>query len=106
MSTETTTTAARAANKAGQKIIDTVSEASDHVLPSVVETAEVAMAFDVPTKVVLNQKLIVTAAFVGGGLATAGVLFGVKKFQAIKAKKRADKIVEAIDSELVPDAAK
>lgn len=79
--TTTTTSAARAANKAGKTIIDTVASAGEHTLPTVVETAEVALALDVPTKVVLNQRLIVIASVLGGAVLGAGVLYGVNRFR-------------------------
>jgi hypothetical protein len=94
MSTETSTSAARAANKAGQHIIDTVASAGDHTLPSVIETAEVALAFDVPTKVVLNQRGIVIVSVAGGIAVGAGVLYGFTKIRAKMAAKHHAKLVE------------
>ncbi len=79
--TTTTTTAARAANKAGQKIIDTVAAAGENTLPTVVETAEVGMALELPTKVILNQRLVVAVSIVGGAALGAGVLFGINKWR-------------------------
>lgn len=94
--TTTTTSAAKAANKAGRAIIDTVAAAGDHTLPTVVETAEVAVALDVPTKLVVNQSAVVIAAFVGGAAVTAGGFFGYKKYQEYKAKKAAEKLVAEV----------
>lgn len=92
--TATTTTAARAANKAGKAIIDTVTAAGEHTLPTVVETAEVALALDVPTKVVLNQRLIVIATAVASASAGAGIYWGVNKFRAVRAQRKMEQAVE------------
>lgn len=94
MTTENTTTAARAANKAGQKIIDTVADAANHVGPTVVETAEVALALDVPTKVVLNQKLIVVTTAFASAAAGAGILWGVNKLRDRKALRDLEKAAD------------
>jgi hypothetical protein len=76
--TTTETTTASATSKAADKAIKAVAAASE-TLPTVVETAEVAMT--VPSKVVLNQKLIVIVTAVTAAAAGAGVLWGVTKFR-------------------------
>ena len=91
--TTTSTAAARGANKAAKTIIETVQNAGEHTLPQVIETAEVAVALDVPTKVVLNQKLIVgVTAVVAAGIG-AGALWGITKY-----RNRGKVLVEAPDS--------
>jgi hypothetical protein len=98
---ETTTTTARAANKAGQKVLDAVASAGETALPTAVEVAEVTMSLDVPTKVVLNQKLIVVVSVAGGAALGAVGLWGAKKLRAVKARRDLEK---ALESEIVPNA--
>lgn len=94
MTTENTTATARAANKAGRAIIDTVAEAGNHITPAVVETAEVALALDLPTKVVVNQRLIVVGTAVASAAAGAGILWSVNKFRERRAKAKLEKAVD------------
>jgi len=49
------------------------------VLPKVIETAELAV--EVPSKLILNQKLVVVLSVVAGGALGAGVLYGVNKIR-------------------------
>jgi hypothetical protein len=63
-------------------------------LPTVVETAEVAM--EIPTKVVLNQKLIVTAGVVVGVALGVGATIGWNKFRAHQQTKKLNKAVETL----------
>jgi hypothetical protein len=95
--TTTTTEAAKAANKAGRAIIDSVASAGDSLTPTVVETAEVALSVDVPTKLVVNQGVVVAAAFVGGVAVTAGAFFGWKKYQEYKNNKAIEKAAEELN---------
>lgn len=82
---DTTTTVAQAASKAGEKAIKAVAAATE-TLPTVVETTEIAL--EVPAKVVLNQKLVVlVAGAVGAGLAVGG-LFGYRKLQEYRTSKK------------------
>ena len=106
MTTENTTAAARAANKAGKAILDTVAEAGEKVLPAVVETAEVAMALDVPTKVVLNQRLIVVTTAVASAGAGAAILWGVNKFRAARLTRKLEADIASVakDDTLTPNA--
>lgn len=97
---ETTTKSARAANQAGRAIIDAVQTAGDHTLPTVVETTEHAMSLDLPTKVVLNQRLIVGASIVGGAVLGVGILAGVNKFRAVRRER---KFAEVVNEEIVPN---
>ncbi len=98
MSTETATTAAgkttdAAVNKAAKAAAVTAAAVSE-TLPTVVETAEIAM--EVPAKVVLNQKLVVTAAVVSGIAIGAVGLWGANKLRArLAAKKLEAEIAEA-----------
>lgn len=59
-------------------------------LPAVVETAELAV--EVPSKVVVNNKLLIAAGVaVGTGLGVAGVI-AWQKIQAKRAAKKANEI--------------
>lgn len=100
--TTTTTKSARAANLAGRAIIDAVQTAGDHTLPQVVETAEVAMAFDVPTKVVLNQRLVVAATAVSAAAVGAGLLWGAQK---LRTRLHERKIAKQLDEGVVLETA-
>lgn len=75
---ETTTVATSASKKATEKAIAAVAAASD-TLPTVVETAEVAL--EIPSKIVLNQKLVVVASVAIGTALGAGALYGVNKWR-------------------------
>lgn len=67
--------AARVATKAAKDATD----AAHGALPMVVETAELAM--EIPSKVILNQKLIVAVSILAGAALGAGLLYGVNKFR-------------------------
>lgn len=75
---ETTTAVTSASKKASDKAIAAVAAASE-TLPTVVETAEVAL--EIPSKVVLNQKLVVTVSLLAGVGVGAGALWGINKFR-------------------------
>lgn len=87
---ESTTTNA-AVNKAA-KAAGVSAAAVSEALPTVVETVEVAM--QVPAKVVLNQRLVVATAIVGGTALGAGLLYGYQKLKARKAAKEIEKAVD------------
>ncbi len=72
---ETTTAAVNTAAKKAGVAASAVSDA----LPTVIETAELAL--EVPVKVVLNQKLVVAVSMVGGAALGAGILFGINKWR-------------------------
>lgn len=91
--TTTTTHVAKGSSRAAEKAIAAVAAASE-TLPTVVETAEVAM--EIPAKVVLNQKLIVTVSIFGGAAAGAGILWGVQKLRARLQAKKIEKQVEEV----------
>lgn len=74
------TATARAANKAGQKVLDAV-EAVSTAAPQVVETSEVAASIVVPSKVILKQPLIVGVSVLAGAGLGAGILWGVQKIR-------------------------
>lgn len=95
MTTETTT----ASSKAAEKAVKAVAAASE-TLPTVVETVEIAM--DVPSKVVLNQRLIVIASVAGGAAAGAVGLWGVHK---VRQRLAVRKLNRQIDEDLVEDNA-
>lgn len=80
-----TTAAVNRAAKAAGVTAAAVSEA----LPTVVETVDVVAT--VPAKVVLNQKLVVVTAVVGGAALGAGILFGIQKLKARKETKELEK---------------
>lgn len=75
---ETTTSVTTASTKAADKAIKTAAAVSD-TLPAVVETAEVAL--EIPSKVVLNQKLVVIASIAGGAALGAVGLWGANKLR-------------------------
>ena len=106
MTTENTTAAGRAANKAGDANLDPAAEAGEKVLPAVVETAEVAVALDVPTKVVLNQRLIVVTTAVASAGAGAAILWGVNKFRAARLTRKLEADIASVakDDTLTPNA--
>lgn len=80
--------AVTAANKAGKAAGATASAVSE-TLPTVVETIEVVTT--VPSKVVLNQRLVVVASVVGGAALGAGAFWGVNKW------RNRNKVVVAVD---------
>ena len=86
-------TASPAVNTAAKKAGVAAAKVSE-VLPTVVETTEFAL--DVPTKVVLNQRLVVVAAFLGGSAVTAGAYWTVKKVQAVRAAKKLESDLDAV----------
>jgi membrane protein YqaA with SNARE-associated domain len=100
---DTATTVAAASNKASQKAINAVAAASE-TLPTVVEVAEHAIAL--PTKVVLNQRLIVVVTAVGSAAVGAGVLWGVNRLRAVRAQKRAERQAEEILENVTGTSAK
>lgn len=61
------------------KAAKTTADSAHKVLPTVIETAELAM--EVPSRIVLNQKLVVVASILAGGALGAGVLYGVNKIR-------------------------
>jgi hypothetical protein len=65
-------------NKAA-KAAGAAAAAVSEVLPTVVETTQIAA--EVPTKIVLKQPLIVTAAVLAGVAAGAGALYGWNWFR-------------------------
>lgn len=81
----TTAPTAAAVNKATSKAGQTAAAVSE-TLPAVVETVELAM--EVPVKVALNQKLVITISILGGAALGAGILFGVQKFTTHRAEKK------------------
>lgn len=86
---DTTSPAVNAAAKKAGVAAAKVSE----TLPTVVETVELAM--DVPSKVVLNQRLVVITSVVGGATLGAGLLWGVNKLRAVRAQKKLQSEIEA-----------
>lgn len=65
-------------------------------LGTVAETVEVAL--EVPSKVVMNQKLVVAASVVvGTGLGVAGV-FGYRKFQEFRRDRKIKKAADEMTS--------
>lgn len=93
--TTNTTTAAKGANRAAKNIIDAVAAASDSVSPTVVETTETVLALDVPSKVIVNQRLIVAVtAVAAAGIGVAGVL-GFQKIREVRARKAVEKKMHA-----------
>lgn len=91
-STETTTAAVNTASKKAAQAAAAVAE----TLPTVVETEALTATLEVPTKVVLNNNLIVLASAVGGSALTVAGFYGWKKFQEFRAKKAAEKTVVEI----------
>lgn len=103
--TTTAATAAKVGAKAASKPVVEIVEvvATDHlnkVLPTVVETSETIL--ELPSKVVVNQKLIFIVGIVGGAAVGAGIVFAVNKLRERKlkenVKKMADDTVEAIQN--------
>lgn len=89
---ETTTAVANTASKKASQAAAAVSEA----LPTVVETVE--MAVEVPAKVIVNQRLVVAAAVVGGAAVGAGILFGTQKFIQRRRVTKLHKLVEDVQT--------
>lgn len=97
--TEPTTATKTATSVAERAAVGRSAKAAadaSNVLPTVVETAELAM--EVPSKVVLNQKLVVIVSVVGGAALGAGILFGVNKLRERMANKKAEKENEIIEA--------
>lgn len=78
MTEPTTTAAAKTAIKASKDV-------AEKVLPSVVDTTEIAL--DIPSKVVLKQPVIVIVSVLAGAALTAGGLFAYNKFRNRNAEK-------------------
>lgn len=89
MADSPTTAAANKATKVADPIVKSAVDGLNKTLPTVVETAEVAM--QVPSKVVLNQKLIVTVSILGGAVLGAGALAA---FSIWKQKRHIKKVAE------------
>lgn len=77
-----TAVAKAAARQAAESAVDHVNA----VLPTVVETAEVAL--QVPSKVVVNNKLVFTVGVVGGAAVGAGLLYGINKLRERRLAKK------------------
>lgn len=75
----------RTANEAVAKAV------ADQALPLVTETAELAM--EIPSKVVLNQKLVVVASVLAGAALGAGALYGAYKLRERKLKAKVENAV-------------
>lgn len=88
---ETTNTATKTAAKAAAAVSET--------LPTVVQTSEFAL--EVPTKVVLNQRMVVIAGVTAGIALGAGAVIGWNKFKAYKAKKDFQADVETVEDPIV-----
>jgi hypothetical protein len=98
---ETTTAAANTATKAAKKASEGLTDlVTDNSIPLVVEATELAL--EVPVRVVLNQKLVVSLSVLGGTALGAGILFGVQKLQARRlAKKHEAELEELTETEKV-----
>lgn len=95
MSETSVSVPAKAVVKAATK--STVDSAAQHlnaVLPTVVETTDIAL--ELPSKVVVNQRLVVIVGVVGGAVLGAGVLYAVNKWRDRSAKKKAEKDLDDI----------
>lgn len=78
-----------AVNRAAKEAVS--AAVAEQALPLVAETTELAL--EVPSKVVLNQKVVFTVGVLGGVALGAGLLYGVSKFvEARKIKKAVAKI--------------
>lgn len=87
---ETTTAVKTATEKAATKTASTVAAAA----PTIIETAEVAL--EIPSKVVVNNRLIVTVGVLVGTAAGVG---GTLLFNKWNNKRKVDKLVaEAHDT--------
>lgn len=84
----TDTVAVETTKKTAARVAEKVAET--HILPSVVETAEVAVSL--PSKFVVNGK--VAAVLVVGSIALgAGGLYGIQKLREMRDRKKAEKVV-------------
>lgn len=96
MTTAETTTAAGKATDAvvnkTAKAASVTAAAVSEALPTVVETVDVVATM--PAKVVLNQKLVVTASILGGAVLGAGILFGIQKMKQRRFVKNLNKAVD------------
>lgn len=93
-----TAVATKATVKAAAKPVVEVVEvvATDHlnkVLPTVVETSEVAL--ELPSRVVVNQKLIFIVGVVSGVAVGVGVVFAVNKLRERSLRQKIKKAAEA-----------
>lgn len=89
---KTTDAAVNRAAKAAGVTAAAVSEA----LPTVVETVDVVTTM--PAKIVLNQKLVVTASIIGGVAIGAGALWGIQKFRTRRLVSKMQKAVDETTS--------
>jgi hypothetical protein len=81
---------------ATKKATSTAANVVASTVPAVIETAELAV--EVPSKVALSNKLVVTAGVVfGTALGVAGVI-GYQKFQAKRAAKKANRVPDDASS--------
>lgn len=89
---ETTTSVTSASTKAADKAIKAAVAVSE-TLPTVVETAEVAL--EIPSKVVLNQRLVVVASVAAGAALGAAGLWGANKLRQHLAVRKLNRDIEA-----------
>jgi hypothetical protein len=82
----------KSAKKTAEKVAD--------VLPAIVETTEVALEF--PSKVVVNQKLLVAIGFFVGATVTAGGYFLGRKLEDIQAKRAEKKAKDELSETIEP----
>lgn len=102
---ETPATAATAAKTAAKVAVakpvgETVGDNLNKVLPTVIETAEVAL--EVPSKVVVNERLVFIVGVVAGAALGVGILFAVNKLRERnlreKIKKAAEAAIETVEA--------
>jgi 16S rRNA C1402 (ribose-2'-O) methylase RsmI len=88
VATKTVEKAAKVAPKVSEELANLISDAG---LPVVTDITELSL--DVPVKVVLNQKLVVSVSVVIGAAAGIGGLFLAKKLKSLRDAKK-DKIAD------------
>lgn len=81
-------------------VAENVVDNLNKVLPTVVETAEVAL--EVPSKVVVNERLVFIVGVVAGAALGVGILVAVNKLRERnlreKIKKAAEATIEAVEA--------
>lgn len=99
---ETTTAAVKTASKAAKAAAEELTDlVTDNSIPLVVEATELAL--EVPVKVVMSQKLVVSLSILGGTALGAGILFGVQNLQARRVAKKAELLSDEVDEVLTAD---
>jgi hypothetical protein len=93
MSETTSTTSAAVRAAAAKSAAVKATDNLNTVLPTVVETTDAVL--ELPTKVVVNQRLVFLVGVVGGVALGAGAVYAVNKIMAARTAKKVRDAAEA-----------